>query len=358
MNPLQQTKQLGQSLWLDNLSRTLIREGGLQRLISEDGISGVTSNPAIFFKAISESPYYRDDVARLKALKTPAEPLYEALVIPDIQAACDLMRPEYERTVGRDGYVSLEVSPALAHDTAGTVTAGLRLKAAVQRKNLLIKVPATSAGLKAIEELIAQGCSVNVTLMFSLAHVNAVAQAYVRGLQRLVDSGGDPRPVKSVASLFLSRVDTLVDKQLEGIGADALKLRGRAGVALAKLAYREFQKTFRSNTFGALAASGAQPQFMLWASTGTKNSAYSDVLYVESLIGAETINTVPDATLNAFRDHGKAEATLESGMDDAQSHFDALAKAGIDMHQTGETLQVEGVKLFEQAFEQLLKLLA
>jgi transaldolase len=364
MNTLQQTKQLGQSLWLDNLSRTLIQEGGLQRLITEDGISGVTSNPAIFFKAISESPYYRDDVARLKALKTPAEPLYEALVIPDIQAACDLMRPEYERTQDRDGYVSLEVSPALAHDAAGTIAAGLRLKAAVQRKNLLIKVPATPAGLQAIEALIAQGCSVNVTLMFSLAHVNGVAQAYVRGLQKLVDTGGDPRPVKSVASLFLSRVDTLIDKQLDAIGTkggDALALRalnGKAGVALAKLAYREYQKTFKSEAFAKLAAKGAQPQYMLWASTGTKNAAYSDVLYVESLIGAETINTVPDATLNAFRDHGKAASTLESGMTDAQATFDALAKAGINMQQAGETLQVEGVKLFEQAFDQLLKLLA
>ena len=358
MNSLQQTKQLGQSLWLDNLSRTLIQEGGLQRLISEDGISGITSNPAIFFKAISESPYYRDDVQRLKAAKILAEPLYETLVIPDIQAACDLMRPEYERTGGRDGYVSLEVSPALAHDAAGTIAAGLRLKTAVQRKNLLIKVPATPAGLTAIEELIAQGCSVNVTLMFSLVHVNAVAQAYVRGLQRLVDAGGDPRPVKSVASLFLSRVDTLVDKQLDAIGGDALKLRGKAAVALAKLAYREYKKTFKSSAFAPLAARGAQSQFMLWASTGAKNPAYRDVMYVESLIGAETINTLPDATLNAFRDHGKATASLENDVNDAQAHFDALASAGIDMRQAGETLQAEGVTLFAQAFDQLLKLLA
>lgn len=357
MNALQQTKHLGQSLWLDNLSRTLLEEGGLQRLITDDGVSGVTSNPAIFFKAISDSPYYRDDVQRLKALKTPAEPLYEALVIPDIQAACDLLRPEYERSAGRDGYVSLEVSPALAHNGAGTVAAGLRLKAAVQRKNLLIKVPATPAGLEAIEVLIAQGCPVNVTLMFSIAHVNAVAQAYVRGLQRLVDAGGDPRAVKSVASLFLSRVDTLVDKQLEAIGGNALALRGKAAISLAKLAYREYEKTFKSAAFAALAARGAQPQFMLWASTGTKNPAYSDVRYVESLIGADTINTVPDATLAAFRHHGKAAPTLEAGMNDAQAHFDALTKTGIDMQQAGDTLQAEGVKLFEQAFDQLLKLL-
>lgn len=358
MNPLLQTKQLGQSIWLDNLSRTLICEGGLQRLIDEDGVSGVTSNPAIFFNAISKSPYYQNDVARLKTAKTPPEPLYEALVIPDIQAACDLLLPEHERSHGRDGYVSLEVSPALAHDAAGTIAAGLRLKGAVQRRNLLIKVPATPAGLTAIEALIAHGCSVNVTLMFSLAHVDAVAQAYLRGLQRLVDGGGDPRTVKSVASLFLSRVDTLVDKQLDGIGGAALALRGKAGVALAKLAYRAYQRTFAADAFATLAVHGARPQFMLWASTGTKNPAYSDVLYVESLIGRDTINTVPDATLAAFRGHGRAAATLDTGMDDAQAHFDALAGVGVDMHQVGEALQAEGVKLFEQAFDQLLTLLA
>lgn len=356
MNPLQQTKQLGQSIWLDNLSRTLIQEGGLEKLIHEDGVSGITSNPAIFFNAISKSPYYKDDVARLKSAKTPAEPLYEALVIPDIRAACDLMRPEYERTQRRDGYVSLEVSPALAHDTAGTVAAGLRLKAAVARPNLLIKVPATHAGLTAIEELIAQGCSVNVTLMFSLTHVKAVAQAYTRGIERLLAAGGDARPVKSVASLFLSRVDTLVDKRLEAMGGNALTLRGKAGVALAKLAYREYRKNFGAS-FASLAARGAKPQFMLWASTGTKNAAYSDVMYVEPLIGADTINTLPDATLAAFRDHGNAAAMLTSAVDDAQAHFDALAKSGIDMHEVGQTLQGEGVKLFEQAFEQLLQLL-
>lgn len=262
MNSLQQTKQLGQNIWLDNLSRTLIREGGLQKLITEDGVSGVTSNPAIFFKAISESPYYRDDVARLKAAKTAAEPLYETLVIPDIQAACDLMLAEYVRTQGRDGYVSLEVSPALAHNAAGTIAAGLRLKTAVQRKNLLIKVPATPAGLIAIEELIAQGCSVNVTLMFSLTHVDGVAQAYLRGLQRLIDAGGDPRAVKSVASLFLSRVDTLVDKKLDAKGGEALNLRGKAGVALAKLAYRDYQNTFKSDAFAKFTLHGAMPQFI------------------------------------------------------------------------------------------------
>lgn len=356
MNALRQAKQLGQSIWLDNLSRTLIQEGGLQKLIAEDGVSGVTSNPAIFFNAISKCPYYKDDVARLRAANTPAEPLYEALVIPDIQAASDLMLPEYQRTHGRDGYVSLEVSPALAHDAAGTVAAGLRLKAAVNRKNLLIKVPGTSAGLIAIEELIAQGCSVNVTLMFSLAHVDQVANAYLSGLERLAKSGGNLSIVKSVASLFLSRVDTRVDKQLDAAGHKVLQ--GKAGVALATLAYAAYQKTFQSERFKALAAQGAMPQFMLWASTGTKNAAYSDVLYVENLIGPDTINTVPDATLAAFHDHGRAANTLIAGAADAQAQFNALAQAGVDMNAVGNQLQGEGVKLFEQAFNDLLKMLA
>jgi len=358
MNSLLQVKQLGQSLWLDNLSRTLLREGGLRKLIDEDGISGVTSNPAIFFKAISESPHYRDDLAQLRSQMLTAEQRYEALVVPDIQNACDLLKAEYERTVGRDGYVSLEVSPALAHDATGTVAAGLRLKAAVNRANLLIKVPATPAGLTAIEQLIAQGCSVNVTLMFSLEHVAGVSAAYVRGLQRWVDSGGNARSVRSVASLFLSRVDTLVDKQLEAIGGSALALRGQSGVALAKLAYQAYRATFDGNSFAALAARGAQPQFMLWASTGTKNPAYSDVMYVEPLIGPESVNTLPDATLAAFRDHGKAASTITAGIASARNHYDVLKRAGIDMAQVGEQLQSEGVKLFAQAFDQLLVLTA
>jgi transaldolase len=358
MNRLLQIKQFSQSIWLDNLSRTLLREGGLQKLVDEDGVSGVTSNPAIFFKAISESPYYRDDLAKLRTQSLTAEQRYEALVIPDIQAACDLLKPEYDKSSGRDGYVSLEVSPALALDAAGTVAAGLRLKAAVNRVNLLIKVPATPAGLIAIEQLISYGCSVNVTLMFSLEHVAGVANAYMRGLRRWVDGGGDPRPVKSVASLFLSRVDTLVDKQLDAIGGNALALRGIAGVALAKLAYQAYCNTFHGADFATLKAGGAQPQFMLWASTGTKNAAYSDVMYVEPLIGAETINTLPDATLAAFRDHGKAASTIGADTQAAQDHYAALAQAGIDMHQVGEQLQVEGVKLFVQAFDQLLVLTA
>ena len=342
MNPLLRLHALGQRIWLDNLSRTLLHEGTLKSLIADDRIAGVTSNPTIFFKAIGESPHYNEELQRLQADTTlSAEQRYETLAIADIQAACDLLQPVFKSSSGDDGYVSLEVSPALAHDAAGTVAAGLRLKGAVARDNLLIKVPATAAGLTAIEELVARGGSVNVTLMFSLRHVRDVAQAYLRGVARLLEAKGDARKVKSVASLFLSRVDTLIDKRLEDIGGDALALRGRSAVALARLAYQDYRVTFSDTLFGTLAKRGARPQYLLWASTGTKNPAYSDVLYVESLIGPQTVNTLPDTTLAAFRDHGKAEATLETGIDAA-----------------GEELQAEGLKLFADSFRQLLALTA
>lgn len=356
MNPLLELHALGQRIWLDNLSRTLLLEGTLQKLIAEDGVAGVTSNPTIFFKAISDSPYYRDELAALRRdARLSAEQRYERLAVADIQAACDLLRPVYDKSAGDDGYVSLEVSPALAHDVAGTVAAGKRLSAAVNRENLLVKVPATAAGVSAVEALIAAGCSVNVTLMFSLQHVGDIAQAYVRGLDRWIAGGGDPRRVKSVASLFLSRVDTLVDKKLDALGGAALALRGKSAVALAKLAYQEYRKFFMREEFSAR---GARPQYLLWASTGTKNPAYRDVLYVESLIGPHTINTLPDATLAAFRDHGIAQATLESGIAEAQRQFEALASAGIDMRAIGEQLQTEGLALFEQSFTELLGLMA
>lgn len=358
MNPLLELHALGQRIWLDNLSRTLLREGALQKLIAEDGVAGITSNPTIFFKAISDSPYYRDELAALKRdAKLTAEQRYERLAIADIQAACDLLRPLFDNSGGEDGYVSLEVSPALAHDAAGTIAAGKRLKAAVNRDNLLIKVPATPAGVAAIEALIGGGCSVNVTLMFSLQHVRDIAQAYLRGLQQWIAGGGDVRRVKSVSSLFLSRVDTLVDKKLDALGGDALALRGKSAVALAKLAYQEYRNIFKGAEFAALAGRGARPQYLLWASTGTKNPAYSDVIYVESLIGPETINTLPDATLAAFREHGRAQPMLETGITEARRQFDALARAGIDMRRIGEQLQTEGVALFEQSFTQLLGLM-
>ena len=360
MKPLLQLHALGQRIWLDNLSRTLLKEGGLQRLIAEDGLAGVTSNPTIFFKAISESPYYRDELAALKRdAGMSAERRYERLAIRDIQEACDLLHPLYVRTDGIDGYVSLEVSPALAYDAQATVAAGLRLKAEVDRANLFIKVPATKPGLVAIEALIGQGCSVNVTLMFSLDHVRDVSQAYMKGIEQWIGrSGADPRPVKSVASLFLSRVDTLVDKRLEALGGEALPARGQAGVALAKLAYAEYKNVFGGPLFAPLAAKGARAQYLLWASTGTKNAAYSDVMYVEPLIGPETINTLPDATLAAFRDHGRAELTLERDLDHARQLFADLARHGILMGEVGVQLQSEGVKLFQQSFDQLLALTA
>jgi len=358
-NPLIILHTLGQRIWLDNLSRALLNDGALQRLAADDGLAGVTSNPTIFFKAISDSPYYRDELGTLKRDKSLShEQRYERLAIRDIRNACELFHPLYVRTDGEDGYVSLEVSPALAYDAQATVAAGLRLKAEVNRPNLLIKVPATKPGLKAIEQLIGQGCSVNVTLMFSLDHVRDVSHAYMEGMEQwLGRSGADPRPVKSVASLFLSRVDTLVDKRLDAIGGEARLLRGHAGIALAKLAYEEYKKVFGGPLFSPLAAKGVRRQYLLWASTGTKNPAYSDVMYVEPLIGPETINTLPDATLDAFRNHGRAALTLENDLDRARQVFADLGRHGILMGEVGDTLQSEGVKLFQQSFDQLIELM-
>ena len=358
MNPLLQVSQHGQQIWLDNLSRTLLREGHLARFIAEDGIAGVTTNPAIFHKAIAGGRYYEDELAALKKNPLSAEARYEALVVPDVQQACDLLLPQYRHSSGRSGYVSLEVSPALAHDAAGTLAAGLRLKAAVDRPNVLIKVPATGAGIKAIEQLIEAGVSVNVTLIFSLAQADAVAQAYVRGLERRHAAGGDVTPIMSVASLFLSRLDTLIDAQLEQLGGEALALRGKSAVATAKLAYQRYCTRFHGEEFATLRSFGAHPQFLLWASTGTKNPAYSDLLYVEPLIGAETINTLPDGTLDALRDHGRVEASLSTEVDAAAAHYSALERHGIDLERVGERLQHEGLQQFEQAFAALLQLTA
>jgi transaldolase len=307
-------------------------------------------------KAISEGADYAGELASLRrAAGGSAERRYEALAVRDIQEACDLFHPLYVRTDGEDGYVSLEVSPALAHDAEATIEAGLRLKAEVNRANLLVKVPATRAGIVAIEQLIGQGCSVNVTLMFSLDHVRDVSRAYMKGIEQWVGrSGADPRPIKSVASVFLSRVDTLVDKKLDSIGGEALRLRGHAGVSLAKLAYEEYRQVFGGPLFAPLAAKGARRQYLLWASTGTKNPAYSDVMYVESLIGPETINTLPDATLNAFRDRGRAELTLQRDLDRAREVFASLARHGLLMGEIGEELQAQGLELFQQSFDQLL----
>jgi len=351
-NSLLALKALGQHVWLDNLSRMLLREGGLQRLVSEDGIDGVTSNPAIFQQAIAGSPYYREDAARLRSANLDVGARYEALVIPDIQAACALLLPAYVASMGEAGYVSLEVSPALAHDMAATVAAALRLRQAVGCDNLLVKVPATPAGVAAFEQLTAAGIRINVTLIFSPAQYEAVAQAYLRGALRWLDGGGNAEQLRSVASVFLSRVDTLIDKRLDAV--DTLKaavLKGKSGVALAKRCYQRYVEIFHGPAFATLGQAGVRPQTPLWASTSSKNPAYSDVLYVESLIGPETINTMPDATLAAFRQHGRAAATLMTGMDAAQAHVEALAALGIDLDDVGETLQIDGVRLFAEAFE-------
>lgn len=354
-NPLTEIKNFGQSIWLDNLSRTLLLEGGLENYIEHDGVTGVTSNPAIFQKAIAESPYYKDELMRLRDSGLSLEQRFETLAVADVQAACDLLRPVWEKTQGDDGYVSLEVSPSLAADEENTVAAGKRLYAAVNRPNVLIKVPATPQGVLAFETLIANGVSVNVTLIFSLHHYMQVAEAYIRGLKRWVKSGGDARKIKSVASVFLSRVDTLVDKKLTALGTEtALQLRGKSAVAMAKLAYQRYKELFHGPLFAELKAVGARPQYPLWASTGTKNPAYSDILYMATLIGPETVNTVPDSTLALFRDHGTAAATLERDIAQTQQEYLALEQMGVNMRDAGDDLQVEGVQLFQDAFDKLL----
>lgn len=359
MNPIQAARAAGQQIWLDNLSRSLITDGHLARHI-EQGVAGVTTNPAIFHKAIAEGQAYRPALDALNGEQLGAEERYERLVIEDVQRACDLIRPVFEASQGDAGYVSLEVSPALADDEAGTVAAARRLRAAVGRDNLLVKIPATPAGIRAIETLTGEGLSINVTLMFSLAHVDAVAGAYQRGLEALVARGGDPRPVRSVASVFLSRWESLIDKQLEEIGTDgALALRGKAGTALARQAYQRYLARFHGADFAALAARGARPQSMLWASTGTKNPAYPDLMYVEPLIGPETINTLPDATLHAFLDHGQVNAgAITSDTHASAAHITALATLGIDMDALGERLQKDGLIQFATAFGKLLELTA
>lgn len=356
-SPLHQLTALGQSIWYDNIQRSLLENGGLAKMIVEDAITGLTSNPSIFNNAISKSSDYDASLKTLLAENPDADvkTLYESLAIADIQAAADLMRPIYDRTDGVDGYVSLEVAPTLADDTDGTIAEARRLFATVNRPNLMIKVPATKAGLPAIATLIGEGINVNVTLMFSLQHYDDVADAYLAGLEKLAASGGDVSRVASVASFFVSRVDTIFDKALESIGTDeALALRGKMGVANAKAAYRRFRETFGGERFAALKARGARVQRPLWASTSTKNPAYSDVMYVEELIGADTVNTMPPQTIIAFKDHGVAEPRLTQDVDAALATMDAVAALGISYTELTETLQQQGVAAFAKAFEALL----
>jgi len=355
---LQATLALGQHLWLDNLSRELMRSGQLGQWI-DAGVQGITTNPAIFQKAISSGEGYADDLQRLRASSADAETRYETLAIADVQQACDALAALHRSSHGDAGWVSLEVSPHLARDTAGTVAAAARLSAAVNRPNLLIKIPSTPAGREALTETTARGINVNMTLIFSLQQAVETAKACAEGARRWIAGGGDPAHLYSVASVFLSRVDTVVDPLLEANGStEAMALRGRYAIFMARLCYQRYLDLFGRNThpatFGDLVRAGVRPQRLLWASTGTKNPTYSDTLYVDSLIGPDTVNTVPEATLRAFADHGTPAATLESGIQAAEAALIALKSLGIDLAAIGDTLQKDGLIAFEQAYDQIL----
>ncbi|HZA56468.1 MAG TPA: bifunctional transaldolase/phosoglucose isomerase, partial [Candidatus Udaeobacter sp.] len=354
MNPLKELLGQGQSVWLDYIRRNLIVSGELKKLVEEDGIRGVTSNPTIFEKAIAHSTDYDAAFRAVLAEHPDAEPgkIYEPLAIEDIQMAADVLRPVYDETSAGDGYVSLEVSPHLAHDTQRTIAEAKRLKAVVGRPNVMIKVPATPEGIPAIEELIADGVNVNITLMFSLNHYEAVARAYIRGLERCAR----PAEVASVASFFVSRVDTMVDRALESLGTQQAKsLLGKIAIANSKMVYNRFREIFHGEGFAALRQRGAKVQRPLWASTGTKNPAYSDVLYVENLIGSETVNTLPPETLHAFREHGQvAGDTVRDKLDEAAAALRSLQAVGIDLNVIAEKLQQDGVAAFAGSFDQLM----
>ena len=353
LNSIQELGRLGQSVWYDNMYRSLITSGELARLV-EMGVTGLTSNPTIFQKAISSGSEYDDSLVKHASRGLNPEQLFESLATEDIRAAADILRPVYERSGGSDGFASLEVSPRLAHDTDGTIEAALRLFGALHRPNVMIKVPATPEGIPAIRALIGKGVNVNVTLIFSLDMYTRVREAYVGGLEDLERAGGDLSAVSSVASFFVSRVDTAVDGLIEGRDGALETLMGKAAVANAKIAYQDFKKTFGTDRFGALARKGARVQKPLWASTSTKNPLYSDVMYVETLIGADTVNTMPDATLEAFLDHGRASVSIEQDVEESRDVICQLEKAGISMDAVTTNLMHEGVKAFADSFELLL----
>lgn len=359
MNPLEQLLQCGQSVWLDSISRDLIKSGQLQRLVTEDKLHGLTSNPTIFEQAIGHSDAYDNALRQLLRAneKQTEKTLFEALAIEDIRMAADVLRPVYDETHGGDGYVSLEVSPHLARDTGGSIAEAKRLWQAVERPNLMIKIPGTHEGIPAIEQLISEGINVNVTLMFSLRHYDAVAHAYITGLERrdAYSPGGNKIWPVSVASFFVSRVDNVIDPMLEKIGTpEALALRGKIAIANAKLAYQRFRETFYGEPFDSWRKKGVHVQRPLWASTSTKNPAYSDVLYVEELVGPDTVNTLPLKTLEAFRDHGRASETLGKGLAQAEADVAQLKKLGIDLNAVTEKLQNDGVDSFAASYDKLL----
>jgi transaldolase len=351
MTPLKQLAEQGQSVWIDYLSRPFVQGGDLAGLV-DDGVVGVTSNPTIFQGAIAEGDAYDDQIKELTATESEPKEIFLALARDDIRAACDILRPVWDAGHGKDGWVSLEVDPNLAHDAQATIDEAKRLHALVERPNLFIKIPATREGLTAIEETIAAGIPVNVTLIFSLRRHREVAEAYVRGLKRLVQSGGDPSSIASVASFFVSRVDTEADRRLDEIGGYD-ELKGTLAIANAKLAYETYEEIFSGPAWDELAAKGATAQRCLWASTSTKNPEYRDVLYVEELIGPDTVNTMPRETVEAFQDHGNVERTLDRDVDGARRTFELFAEAGVDYDDVVETLEREGVEKFAKSFRDL-----
>ena len=354
MSRLAQLSALGQSVWIDYLSRDLLESGALARAVEEDAVVGVTSNPTIFAKALSHGDAY--DAQLVSRGGGDPKRVFVALAMRDVANACDLLRPVWEQTDGRDGYVSIEVDPNLAHDTEATVLEATQLHAAIARPNLLVKIPATEAGIGAIEEMTARGRSINVTLIFSLTRHRQVIEAYLTGLERLIAAGGDPSQVHSVASFFVSRVDTETDRRLDELGGDDLK--ARLGIANAKLAYQQYKELFQGERWETLAAHGATRQRCLWASTSTKDPSLRDTLYVEELIGPETISTMPADTIRAFQDHGRVDLTLETELEEAQHLFNQLYVAGVDYGDVVATLEREGIEKFVASFEALLTGLA
>ena len=361
-NPLRVLADHGQSVWLDYIRRDLILSGDLQRLIDEDDLRGVTSNPSIFEKAVTGSTDYQDILGSAEARRLDANALYERIALRDIRDAAEVLRPVYERTDARDGYVSLEVSPALARDTGRTLEEARRLWNLVGRPNVMIKVPGTPEGVPAVRQLISEGININVTLLFSQAAYEQVAEAFMAGLEAR-RPGDDVSRVASVASFFVSRIDTAVDKLLAArieassdskVRAAAAALKGRIAIANARQTYRRYLRLFSGPRWEALSAKGAKAQRLLWASTSTKDAAYRDVVYVEELIGRDTVNTMPPATLEAFRDHGRVRETLTAGLDQADADMDALEHLGISMTDVTARLLDEGVALFAKSFQSLL----
>lgn len=358
-NPLAEAYGIGQSMWLDYIQKSLL-DGDLQTMIKEDKVMGLTSNPAIFEQAIAKTNEYDGDIRTIVAADpdVSALELFNQLAIPDIQAAADAFAETYEATDGVDGMVSFEVTPDLAHDAAGTIAMGVELHKRVNRPNLMIKVPGTKAGVKAFEALTALGINVNVTLLFSISRYREIAQAYIRGLERRHAAGESVARIASVASFFVSRVDVSVDSALASIGNEAAAaLNGKIAIANAKVAYGHFVNLFGSEQFAKLAEQGARPQRLLWASTGVKNPDFSDVLYVEELIGPDTVNTLPPATMNAFKDHGVAESRLTRHLDKAHKDISALADLGVSLNDITDQLEADGITSFVEAFDRLLNVL-